>query len=137
MARQRCVMDAMLGQLDPSTVLRRFQGIATAGKQVVSTDVPAGELDTFLTLAAKARDQKVTSVQFVPPLITPARPDLRLVRERVDRAIAAAERPPAPKPSASASASAKAGDKGGDPKPSPSPGASNDGDDIREVCSAA
>jgi LCP family protein required for cell wall assembly len=127
MARQRCVMNAMLGQLDPATVLRRFRRIAEAGKQVVSTDIPAGELDTFLSLASRARDQKVTSVQFVPPLITPARPDLRKVRERVDRAIDAAERPPAPKPSTTRKAAA----------PSPSPAATEDGDDVREVCTAA
>jgi LCP family protein required for cell wall assembly len=136
MARQRCVMDAMLGQLEPAGVLRRFQKIADAGKQVVSTDVPAGELDTFLTLATRARGQKVTSVQFVPPLIAPARPDLRLVRERVQRAIDAAQRPPAPKPSASA-ADGKAEEKKAKPEPSASPGTSTDGDDVREVCSAA
>jgi LCP family protein required for cell wall assembly len=126
MTRQRCVMNAMLQQLEPATVLRRFQKIATAGKQVVSTDIPAGDLDTFIGLASKARGQKVTSVQFVPPLIAPARPDLDLVRQRVDKAIAAAERPPAPKAS---------------PKPSPSPSAGAaeepDGDDVGKVCAAA
>jgi hypothetical protein len=133
MARQRCVMNAMLGQLDPSTVLRRFQRIAEAGKQVVSTDIPAGELSTFLTLATKARGQKVTSVQFVPPLITPAHPDFGVVRTRVRSAIAAAERPPAPKPSAAAKS-------GGGPAAQPSPGPTPSdagGDDVGSVCSAA
>jgi hypothetical protein len=141
MARQRCVMNAMLAQLEPARVLRRFQKIAEAGKQVVSTDVPAGELDTFLSLATKARGQRVTSVQFVPPLIVPARPDLRLLRERVDRAIAAAEKPPAPEPSAKASAKASPSAKGegepAEPGPAPSPGASADGDDVGRVCAAA
>jgi LCP family protein required for cell wall assembly len=90
MARQRCVMNAMLRQLDPATVLERFQAIAVAGRDVVSTDVPAGELATFLALAAKARGQKVTSVQFVPPLIQPAFPDFTLIRGRVAAALAGA-----------------------------------------------
>lgn len=132
MARQRCVMNAMLGQLEPATVLRRFQKIAEAGKQVVSTDIPAGELSAFLTLATRARGQKVTSVQFVPPLIAPAHPDLGVVRARVRSAIATAERPPAPKPSASP--------RSGPDKPAPSPGPTPSeagGDDVTAVCSAA
>ena len=41
MARQKCVMSAMLNQLSPQTVLTKFQGIASASKQVVKTDIPA------------------------------------------------------------------------------------------------
>jgi polyisoprenyl-teichoic acid--peptidoglycan teichoic acid transferase len=135
MARQKCVMNSMLQQLEPATVLRRFQKIAAAGKQVVSTDIPAGELDTFISLSAKARDQKVTSVQFVPPLITPARPDLGLVRSRVHKAIEAAEKPPAPH--ASAKPRKSSGSSGSSPGPSPSVADSSDGDDIGQICSAA
>jgi LCP family protein required for cell wall assembly len=102
MARQRCVMDAMVHQLDPATVLAKFQAIAAAGKQVVSTDVPAGELATFLDLAAKAKSERISSVQFVPPLINPARPDYRVVRAKVEAAIDAAERPTSAAPSSSA-----------------------------------
>jgi polyisoprenyl-teichoic acid--peptidoglycan teichoic acid transferase len=87
MARQRCVMAAMLHQLDPANVLLKFQAIAEAGKQVVSTDIPASELDTFVDLALKAKRQKITSVQFVPPLITTANPDLDLIRAKVREAI--------------------------------------------------
>jgi LCP family protein required for cell wall assembly len=136
MARQRCVMNAMLGQLEPSSVLRRFQKIAEAGKQVVSTDIPAGELSTFLTLATRARGQKVTSVQFVPPLVAPAHPDFGVVRARVRSAIAAAERPPAPR----ASASAKPGQEEREKPATPSPGSTpsdTGGDDVTAVCSAA
>jgi len=133
MARQRCVMNAMLGQLEPSGVLRRFQRIAEAGKQVVSTDVPAGELGDFITLATKARGQKVTSVQFVPPLIAPAHPDFGVVRARVRSAIDAAERPPAPKPSASAKPAAE---KPATPSPGSTPSGAG-GDDVTAVCSAA
>ncbi|HET9654754.1 MAG TPA: LCP family protein [Kineosporiaceae bacterium] len=88
MSRQRCVMDAMLHQLDPATVLARFQSIAAAGRNVVSTDIPSGDLATFIDLATKARGQRVTSVQFVPPLIQPAYPDYRLIRDRVAAALA-------------------------------------------------
>src|SRR4051794_8386141 len=92
MARQRCVMQAMLAQLDPPTVLRRFQRIAKAGKHVVATDIPASHLSTFIGLATQARSKKVTSVQFVPPLIKPAYADFGVIRSTVAQTIAKVER---------------------------------------------
>ena len=40
MQRQRCVMNAMLHQLDPAGVLSHFEAIAAASGKVVSTDLP-------------------------------------------------------------------------------------------------
>lgn len=91
MARQRCVMSAMLNQLDPATALKHFQGIAAASQKVVGTDIPAGDLATFIELAAKAKQQKITSVQFVPPLIHPARPDFAAIRSQVKAALRGAK----------------------------------------------
>jgi LCP family protein required for cell wall assembly len=102
MARQRCVMDAMLQQLDPATVLERFQGIAAAGRNVVSTDLPAAQLGTFLDLALKAKTQKVRSVQFVPPQYHPAYPSYGKIRGTVARAVQSSrsgEDPAPPRPS--------------------------------------
>ncbi|MGL5857377.1 MAG: LCP family protein [Angustibacter sp.] len=87
MARQRCVMTAMVDQLDPGTVLTRFQRIAAASTGLVRTTIPVGELGTFAELASAAKSQPVTSVQFAPPLITPARPDYDRVRVMVRTAI--------------------------------------------------
>ncbi|HST81335.1 MAG TPA: LCP family protein [Kineosporiaceae bacterium] len=91
MARQRCVMTAMVNQLDPSTLLRNFQRIASAGKQVVSTDIPAAELPAFLTLGQEAKSRRIESVQFVPPLIVPHHPDYSVIRQRVTAVIATSE----------------------------------------------
>lgn len=88
MSRQRCVMDAMLRQLDPQAVLVHFQQIAAASAKVVSTDIPARQLSGFIDLAVKAKAQPVRSVQFVPPLIVPARPDIALIQTRVAQAVA-------------------------------------------------
>ena len=93
MARQRCVMTSMLDQLNPETVLLKFNGIASASSKVISTSIPEGDLGTFVDLALKAKAQKVTSVQFVPPVIVPAHPDFAHVRALVAGAIAAAEAP--------------------------------------------
>ncbi|MFD3400708.1 LCP family protein [Kribbella sp. NPDC058693] len=91
MARQKCVMSAMLNQLSPSTVLTKFQGIASASKQVVKTDIPAGELGTFTDLALDAKKLPVSSFSAVPPLIHTGDPDFALIRTKVAEAIAKSE----------------------------------------------
>lgn len=87
MQRQRCVMTAMVNQLDPTTLLTRFQKIAAAGRQVVSTDIPAGQLPAFITLGQQAKQHRISSVQFVPPLIVPHHPDYAAIRQRIASAI--------------------------------------------------
>ena len=91
MARQKCMMTAMLHQLSPSNVVLKVQDIASAGKRLLSTDIPASELDTFIELALKARSRPVSSVSFVPPKVLTYDPDFELVREMVDEALAKAE----------------------------------------------
>jgi LCP family protein required for cell wall assembly len=88
MARQRCVMTAMAQQMDPQTLLTKFQQIASASKDLVSTDVPGGDVGTFVDLGLKGKSQKITSVQFVPPLIKPAHPDFAFIQQTVKDTIA-------------------------------------------------
>lgn len=87
MARQKCVINAMVKQLDPVTVVARFGEIATAGGQIVETDVPSGDVAALLELAAKSRNLPLASTSFAPPLITPVTPDLAFIRRTVDEAI--------------------------------------------------
>jgi LCP family protein required for cell wall assembly len=136
MQRQRCVMNAMLHQLDPSTVLAHFEDIAAAGGKVVSTDLPAGELGRFVGLAAGARSQPLTSVQFVPPLVDPAHPDDAAIRAEVQRTLHPSEsqsQSQSPEPSASApTPSPSASPAGGGVADGIVPKASN----VQAVCSA-
>jgi hypothetical protein len=91
MARQKCVMNAMLQQLSPRTVITKFEDIAAAGEQLITTDLPASELGTFAELAMKTRTQPVSSVSFVPPVINTGDPDIEKIHAMVERAIAKAE----------------------------------------------
>ena len=91
MVRQKCVMNAMLNQLDPMTVLTKFNRIAAAGKEVVATDIPTSDIATMLELATKAKQLPVASVAIVPPLIQPGDPNFQVVREAVKAKIEAAE----------------------------------------------
>lgn len=91
MDRQKCVMSAMLNQLDPVTVLTKFNEIAGAGKEIVATDVPSSEINSLMDLALLARKTPVSSVSFVPPLVYPGNPKYDVVRATVQDKIAAAE----------------------------------------------
>ncbi len=93
MARQKCVMNAMLHQLSPQQVLTHFSQIAKAGQQVLSTSIPASEVGRFVTLAAKARSLPIRSVSFVPPRVNGYDPDFGLIRRMVRSAIKRAEHP--------------------------------------------
>jgi len=92
MARQRCVVTAMAGQLDPQTVLLRFQKIAAASSGLIQTDLPQSELGRFADLAMKTRSQKISGVNFVPPLIKPWDYDPAVITSTVAATIAASEK---------------------------------------------
>ena len=148
MTRQKCVMSAMLNQLSPQTVLTKFQGIASASKQVVKTDIPAGELGTFTDLALDAKKLPVSSFSAVPPLIHTGDPDFALIRTKVAEAIGKSEaldkagsggdgktsntpRSTTSKPTTSTTK------KPSTPKPSSSPSKpANDVDDVASICKA-
>ncbi len=91
MARQKCVMNAMLQQLSPSTVIGKFEKIAAASTELITTDLPASELGTFAELAMKTRSTPVSSVSFVPPVINTGAPDLAKIHAMVTTAIAKSE----------------------------------------------
>jgi polyisoprenyl-teichoic acid--peptidoglycan teichoic acid transferase len=142
MARQKCVMTAMLNQLDPVTVLTNFNAIASAGKQVVGTNVPASVINQLLDLAAKARQKPIASVALVPPLIYPGSPDIAKAHAVVQAKIATSEardRPvddsPAPSPTASSTPGAKPAKKAKKPKAA-STKAGQDTEDLKAVCAA-
>jgi LCP family protein required for cell wall assembly len=110
MARQKCVMNAMLQQLSPQTVVLKFDKIAKASEALITTDLPRGEVGRFMELAMKARKLPVRSVSFVPPMISTSDPDIDKVHETVEKAIERSEgeksgtraskaAKPAPKPS--------------------------------------
>lgn len=139
MRRQRCVLGALLGQADPATVLARFNRIALAAKELIRTDIPRSMLTNLVPLALKVKNAKVTSLQFVPPLISTGYPDWDKIRELTAKAVrdstaatsavAASATPSdvaasAPPSDVAASATPSAGPSASDGTSSPKPGKS-------------
>jgi hypothetical protein len=91
MGRQKCVMSAMLHQLSPQKVLMNAQALAKSSSALMTTDIPAAQVGSFMDLALKARQQKVATVSLVPPAIYTGNPDYRKVRRLIRQAIDTAE----------------------------------------------
>ena len=91
MVRQKCVMNAMLNELDPLTVMTKFNKIAAAGEEIMATDIPTSDLSTMVHLALAAKQLPVSSVAFMPPLIMPGHPDFSVIRATVAAKIQRAE----------------------------------------------
>lgn len=140
MIRQKCVMNAMVKQLNPTTVLTKFNAIAEAGEQVVATDVPTSEIGTLLDLAIKGKSLPLASVSFAPPLIKPVKPDFPFIRDVVAEKIAASEELDAAPPAGAGESAAPDGEASGSASPKPSPTKSKskvEVDDLDSVCSVS
>ena len=91
--RQQCVQQAMLKQLDPATLLSKFEDIARAGTKVVESNISSSQLGSFLDLAIKARGKDVKRLTIGPPDFDPSfstNPDFDQIHERVDQLLASA-----------------------------------------------
>lgn len=91
MARQKCVMNAIVTQISPQVAVRNFQDLAKASSDMISTNLPARELDRFISLALKAKSQKISTLSLVPPMISTSDPDFQLIDDKVEAAIDRAE----------------------------------------------
>ena len=88
MQRQHQVEEAILQQFDPANLLSKFEAVAKAGTQVVSTNIPQGMLGFFVDLAGKSRVLPVDKLEIVPPLIDVQYPDIAYIHQVVAEQLA-------------------------------------------------
>ena len=89
MSRQSCVIKAVVNQADPQTLLTRYEAIARAGGNAVSTDIPSDMLPHLVDLAARVKDGEMRRVLFVHGqngYVTYG-PDFEMMQRRVADAI--------------------------------------------------
>ncbi len=88
MQRQRQVQEAIVQQFEPANVLGKFQAVAQAGAQVVSTDIPQSMLGFFVDLAGKSRQLPIDTLELVPDTgVDPEYPDFGYIRQLVIEAL--------------------------------------------------
>ena len=83
MGRQRCLLQSMLQQKSPADVITRFQDIAAATTNSVSTNIPQEVLGALVALAGD-KPLALQSISFDPNLPDPNETDGRFNTSRVD-----------------------------------------------------
>jgi len=132
MQRQRCVIGAVVEQTDPVKFVKAYPGIARAAGKNMNTDIDADDLDSWVELALKIKDARVTSLPFTNKVVTSySNPDYKEIHSLVRAALRASKTKPDPSASASA---------GPTEKPRPNPSATKavkdptKPQDVRDVC---
>lgn len=88
MERQRCMVDAIVEQASPWNVLRRFEAVASASKELIYTDIPQRLLAPLVELALEVKDQRVKSVVFrSSDQFNPGDPDFDQLQDTVAAAL--------------------------------------------------
>ncbi len=102
MDRQHQLEEAILRQFAPATVVGKFQKIANAGAQIVSTDVPQSAIGAFVALALKTKGlgtDAVTQLELTPDNgVDPDGADWKYVRQLVAKAVGAPKASATPTP---------------------------------------
>jgi LCP family protein required for cell wall assembly len=91
MQRQKCLMLAVLNELDPTTIATSFLTLADAAASTAHTNIPASQLPTLTSLATKATTWTISALNLTPPLIDPRRPDYPRIQSLVTASIAQVE----------------------------------------------
>ncbi len=131
MARQSCVVKAVIEEANPETMLTRYEAIARAGKGMVMTDIPQEVLPGIVDVALKVKDANIRRVLFVHLVdgYDTTNPNYEMMRERVATALAEASAPPtSAQPSTTAAPPATASSKASSPSATPSTQSENVGD---------
>ena len=134
MGRQRCVINALVEQANPSNVLSRYEQIAKAGKDLVQTDIPQEELGALVGLSLRVKSaDNVRSVNFVNAQkgFVSGHPNFALVRKRVKAALSETST----KPTATSGASpTKAANSASSAKKTTSSSKSTASEDVSQGC---
>ena len=121
-ARQRCLIGAVVREADPTNVLINYQRVVNSAPGAVATDIPRETLPALVKVGFRVKSQPVESLAFVPPLVpNTARPDFAMIRTLVDEAIARSDAGPPQSPPASSAPTPVQPAPTGTASPSPGP----------------
>lgn len=87
MRRQRCLVGALLDQVNPATMLARYPQLAQVAQQNISTDVALADLPAWVDLVERIQKGGVRSLTFTAEVINVARPNFDKMRALVAAAI--------------------------------------------------
>jgi LCP family protein required for cell wall assembly len=93
--RQRCTIHALVNSVNPATLVTKYQQIASAGKQLLRTDIPQEILGAFIQLGLKVKNAKVTNIDLDKNKNFPTgkNPDYTAMQEIIQKALTAQTNP--------------------------------------------
>jgi LCP family protein required for cell wall assembly len=93
--RQRCTIHALVNSVNPATLVTKYQQIASAGKQLLRTDIPQEILGAFVQLGLKVKNAKVTNIDLDKNKNFPTgkNPDYTAMQEIIQKALTAQTNP--------------------------------------------
>lgn len=126
MQRQSCLVNAVIRQADPMTMLTRYEAIAQASSQMVETDIPKSALPAMVDLALRVKGGNMKRVLFQHGIngYNTTNPNFAMMRARVQQAMQPtppASTAPSEAPSTAATPSSKTSIAPTRPSPSPIP----------------
>lgn len=103
MARQSCVVDAIVSQANPQNLLTHYDSIATASKSAILTDIPQEMAPAMVDLSLRMKDARMKRVLFAYPTtlyadkssFRPWNPDVVKMQELINAGIVASMTTPA------------------------------------------
>jgi len=133
--RQRCTIHALVNSVNPATLVTKYQQIASAGKQLLRTDIPQEILPAFIELGLKVKQAKVTNIDLdkTKNFPTGKNPDYEAMREIIQKAIAPKTKPAGSTPSTTTTKKPTSGSTTKKPstKPTVTPGSA---ENLNDAC---
>ncbi|MBT1002409.1 LCP family protein [Paenarthrobacter sp. DKR-5] len=123
--RQQCIQQAMVKQMDPATLLTKFEAIANAGQKVIESDVSSAQLGSFVDLALKTKQHPVERLTLGPPdfdVNFSTYPDFDKIHAKVQALLHPAPAKAPAAPAAPGSSSAGSSSAGSQPAQAPAGG---------------
>lgn len=87
MARQRCMIGALVDQVNPWMMIDRFPELAQVVNEHVYTDVPPDHLPAWAELVTTMQEGKIHSLSFSNKLVNVGRPSYEHIREMVQASL--------------------------------------------------
>lgn len=102
MARQGCVVDAIVAQANPQNLLTHYDQIASASKDALLTDIPQEMAPAIVDLSLRMKDARIKRLLFAYPATTytdgtpfkPWDPDVEKMQQMVQATITASTHTP-------------------------------------------
>ncbi|MER7072624.1 LCP family protein [Terrabacter sp. NPDC000476] len=95
--RQRCVVQAIVNQVNPASMVSKYPEIASILKNNIYTDIPGQNLPAFVDLVERVQKSKINSVALTQAQgVLSGNPDYDLIRRLVQKGIAPPKATPKP-----------------------------------------